>query len=349
MEVRIQEGGTKIQLLYVLWVLENFSDENNVLKQEDIVEILRKKGYRAERKSVARDLKLLLDFGYKIHGIEPELDKDGNELPLKRGKIWLEREFTDDQLSLLLNSATYNVFVDKDKKEKLLDNIISLGSATFKANHSAKTILNGGRIYQVEGATLLNQLRVIESAIDQEKKLRFKYGKLKRDANKFVYEQSKEYVVSPYWIVVQKGNTYLVCYNHVEDKIWNFRVDKMKDVEVIKSYALPRSETKLKGVDVGEYVGRHPLMFTDEAINIKLKVNKNYVGHVLDTFGEVSPLSEDEDNIILGIYAGEIDAFYWAVQFGGFVEVLNPQNLRDKIRHHIEGMVFNYQRGDGKK
>ena len=69
MQVNIIEGGKKIQLLYVLWVLENFSDENHTLKQEDIVAILEKKGYYTERKSVAKDLKLLLDFGYKIHGV----------------------------------------------------------------------------------------------------------------------------------------------------------------------------------------------------------------------------------------------------------------------------------------
>ena len=92
MQVNITEGGKKIQLLYVLWVLENFSDREHTLKQDDIVAILEERGYHTERKSVARDLKLLFDFGYKIHGIEPELDEDGNELPMKRGAIWLERE-----------------------------------------------------------------------------------------------------------------------------------------------------------------------------------------------------------------------------------------------------------------
>ena len=124
MNVNFGIEGTKIQLIYVLWVLENFSDENHTLKQDDIVEILKDKGYSTERKSVARDLKLLFDIGYNIHGIEPELDKDGNELPLKRGKIWLEKNFSDEQLSLLLNSVAYNVFVDKNNKEELLNLVV---------------------------------------------------------------------------------------------------------------------------------------------------------------------------------------------------------------------------------
>ena len=43
MQVKITESSKKIQLLYVLWVLETFSDKDNTLKQEEIVEILRKK------------------------------------------------------------------------------------------------------------------------------------------------------------------------------------------------------------------------------------------------------------------------------------------------------------------
>lgn len=350
MQVNISEGGTKIQLLYVLWVLENFSDESNTLKQDDIVDILEKKGYHTERKSVARDLKLLLDFGYKIHGIEPEIDEDGNELPMKRGAIWLEREFSDEQISLLLNSVAYNVFVEKNNKEELLNNIISLGSKTFKEKHSPKSLLNGGRIYQVEGATILNQLKVIEKAIENEKRLRFKYAsKLKREGNNFVYQKDKEYVVSPYWIVSKNGNLYLVCYNHGANKIWNCRIDKIKEVEVIKSSAIPKTDTELKDISVGDYVSKHPNMFTGSPISIELKVEKDKIGHVCDTFDNVITISETEEFITVKVTCGELDMFYWAIQYGGYVEVLKPQSLREKIRIHIESLAFNYKAKEGDK
>lgn len=350
MEVRIQEGGTKIQLLYVLWVLENFSDENNTLKQDDIVNILEKRGYHTERKSVAKDLERLLEFGYKIHGVAPELDEDGNELPMKRGAIWLEREFSDEQLSLLLNSVAYNVFVEKSNKEELLNNIISLGSKTFKEKHSAKSLVNGGRIYQVEGRTLLEQLKVIEKAIETEKKIRFKYAsKLKREGNSFVYEKNKEYLVSPYWIVSKNGNLYLVCYDHDTNDIWNCRIDKIKDVEITKATLTDKNNTELKDISVGTYVSKHPNMFTGDPISIELMVDKTRIGHVCDAFDKVTPLSETEDYITVQVTCGELDMFYWAVQYGGFVEVIKPQSLREKIRIHIERMSFNYKVREGDK
>ncbi|MBR2871642.1 MAG: WYL domain-containing protein [Clostridia bacterium] len=350
MQVNITEGGKKIQLLYVLWVLENFSDKDNTLKQDDIVEILRKKGYSTERKSVARDLKLLLDFGYKIHGIEPELDEDGNELHLKRGAIWLEREFSDEQLSLLLNSVAYNVFVEKNNKEELLNNIIYLGGKTFREKHNANSLINGGKIYQVEGTTLLNQLKAIEKAMETEKRIRFKYAsKLKREGDSFVYEKNKEYVVSPYWVVSKNGNLYLVCFNHSENRIWNCRIDKIREVEVIKSSATPKKDTELKDTSVGDYVSKHPNMFTGDAISIELKVNKTRMGHVYETFRDVTFINETEDYLTVKVTCGELDMFYWAIQYGGFVEVLKPQSLRDKIRVHIESLAFNYKAKEGDK
>ena len=54
MKVNFEAGGNKAQAFFVLWVLENYSDEKNTLKQEDIVEILKKNGHYTERKSVAK-------------------------------------------------------------------------------------------------------------------------------------------------------------------------------------------------------------------------------------------------------------------------------------------------------
>ena len=71
-------GGNKAQAFYVLWVLENYSDENHFLKQDEIVDILIRNGHFTERKSVARDLNLLAELGFNIHGVLPELDEDGN-------------------------------------------------------------------------------------------------------------------------------------------------------------------------------------------------------------------------------------------------------------------------------
>ena len=140
-----------------------------------------------------------------------------------------------------------------------------------------------------------------------------------------------------------------MCFNHGENQIWNCRIDKIKEVEVIKSFATPKQETELKDISVGTYVSKHPNMFTGDPISIELKVDKERIGHIYETFSDTTPIQENEDYIIVQVTCGELDMFYWAIQYGGIVEVLKPQSLREKIRTHIEGMTFKYKGADGDK
>ena len=363
MEMNFGIGTTKAQPLYILYVLKKFTDEKNTLSQEGIARKLRDLGYCPvrkdkngnikerkldERKSIGQDLKLLYYMGYPIHGVEKELDEEGNELPATRGKIWIEKEISDEKLSWLINSIKYNAFMDESQKKEFIESLISLGSRTFREKNDAKTMVDGGRIFHVEGASLFKQLSEIDKAIALGKKIRFTYSKLKRNGSKFVYEAEKEYTVSPYWVIVNKGNTYLVCYNHEENKIWHSRVDKMKDVKMINSYVLPKTETELKGVDVGDYVTKHPLMFSGDNISVEVKIAKNQIGRLVEAFGSnFSIVKETEDYLTVKVYAGELDMFHWAIQYGGFVEILKPQSLREKIRIHIESLAFNYKAREG--
>lgn len=363
MEMNFGVETTKAQPLYILYILKRFTDEKNTLSQEGIARKLRDLGYCPvrkdkngnykernldERKSIGKDLKLLYDMGYPIHGVERELDEDGNELPATRGKIWIEKEISDEKLSWLINSIKYNAFMDEGQKKEFIESLISLGSKTFQHNNNAKTMVDGGRIFHVEGSSLFKQLSEIDKAIALGKKIRFTYSKLKRNGSKFVYEAEKEYTVSPYWVIVNKGNTYLVCYNHEENKIWHSRVDKMKDVKMINSYALPKTETELKWVDVGDYVTKHPLMFSGDNIFVELKIAKNQIGRLVEAFGtNFSIVKETEDYLTVKVYAGELDMFHWAIQYGGFVEILKPQSIREKIRIHIESLAFNYKAREG--
>ena len=344
-----KQGYKKAQVLYVLWVLENYTDESNPISQDEIVEKLAENGYETDRRTVGNALRILKSVGYNIEGVNMTGDDD-RIYQKTRGKIWLKRDFTKEQIALLINSIKYNIYVDPSKKAEIIDKLLEVSTPTLIYGKTGSAKFKGSNIYHMEGASLLVQLGQIEKAIEDGKKIRFRYGKLKRDKNKFRYVESNEaYTVSPYWIVMQKGNTYLVCYNHNSDKIEHYRVDKMKNVEVIKSTAHDIKNTELKGTDLGSYVSRHPNMFTGEAITVQLKVNKEYIGHVYESFNVNSVRSEDESHVIVDICCGEKDMFYWAVQFGGVVEVLSPQKLRDSIRIHIEGMAMKYLQYDSDK
>ena len=141
MEMNFGVETTKVQPLYILYVLKRFTDEKNTLTQEGIARKLRDLGYCPvrkdkngktkerkldERKSIGQDLKLLYCMGYPIHGVEKELDEDGNELPATRGKIWIEKDISDEKLQMLIDTIVFSNFIEKSEAKELIDALISI-------------------------------------------------------------------------------------------------------------------------------------------------------------------------------------------------------------------------------
>lgn len=354
MEMNFEVGGNKAQAFYVLWALENYSDEKHTLKQDEILEILEKNGHKTEIKSVRRDLELLYYLGFNIHGVGPEFDKvTGEELPKRRGKIWLEREISDEKLKLLIDSVLFSNYIGNAEAKELIDGLISLGSGDIKKK-SASSRIDGGKIYHQDNVGFFKELGTINQAMlinnGVSKQISFKYAQYKYKGKDMVLEKAREHVVSPYFFVSQKGNYYLVGYNHKADCLWHYRMDYVKDVQILKANALPKDQTELKGKDIGKYVAEHPYMFSGVPEGIEVRVSADRFGILHDTFGTAfTKIKDNGDTIDFRVYCTEEDAFHWAMQYGSHIEVLKPQSLRDRIRDHVECMMFNYQSGEGDK
>lgn len=347
MVMNFSVGGYKAQAFYVLWVLENYSSEERKLKQSDIVDIIKNKGHYTDRKSVAKDLLLLKDLGFDVRGVCGELDEKGNEKPAKRGKIWLNRDVTDEKLQLLIDNVLFSNYVGRVEAKELVDYLISLGSDELKKK-SATSRIDGGNIYHQDNVEFFKELGTIKDAMTEirgvSRKIKFKYAQYKYNGNELLLEKQRGHIVSPYFFVSQKGNYYLVGFNHNKNCLWHYRLDYVKNVEILSDYAKPKDETDLKGKSIGKYVLEHPYMFASTVEGIDVRIPSDKMGIVVDAFGESSRfIGEENGYLTFKIFCGEHDAFHWAMQFGAYVEVLSPQKLRNRIRNHVEGMAIKYK------
>jgi predicted DNA-binding transcriptional regulator YafY len=51
----------------------------------------------------------------------------------------------------------------------------------------------------------------------------------------------------------------------------------------------------------------------------------------------------DEDGAIEAVFFCNEDAmFYWALQYGPYVEIVEPENLRSRIADAVKGMYHKY-------
>lgn len=342
MDLRVDGYYKKFAPLYILQVLEKYTDEKHTITYEEICEKLENKGFAMERKAVSRYVEDLKEIGFKIHGVG-ERDANGKKIKTKRG-IWLEKDFSDENLQMLIDSVLYSKYISQVEAETLIKKIRGMGSATFQQKN--KGIAKLSSVYHAREAGFFQQLNVIQQAIAQEQKVKFVYGKYQALNGKIEITE-RDNTVSPYQLVFSNGKYYLIGYLHEKEQIWHFRVDRIFKAKLLNEPRKSVYDTELKGVSIGDYLLTHPNLFTGKASTVVLKVNSNEIGHVIDTFGEnFTVRKNDKLTTTIELRCNQDDAYYWALQFSSIVEVLEPQELRERLRAAAEELTLRYMSSD---
>lgn len=338
MDLRVDGCYKKFAPLYILQILERYTDEKHTITYEEICERLAKDGFPMERKAISRHAEALKDIGFKIHGVG-ERDENDKKIKTKRG-IWLEKDFSDENLQMLIDSVLYSKYISQVEAEELIKKIRGMGSATFQQKN--KGIAKLSSVYHAREAGFFKQLNVLQQAIAQEQKVKFVYGKYQALNGKIEITE-RENTVSPYQLVFSNGKYYLIGYLHEKEQIWHFRVDRIFKAKLLDEARKSVYDTELKGISIGDYLLTHPNLFTGKASSVVLKVNSDQIGHVIDTFGENFTVHKsDKLTTTISLRCNQDDAYYWALQFSSIVEVLEPQELRERLRAAAEELTLRY-------
>lgn len=86
----------------------------------------------------------------------------------------------------------------------------------------------------------------------------------------------------------------------------------------------------------------HYFMFSGGSVRVRFKSPKSLVNEIIDWFGkdtEFSNISTDEINVTVKVNKNAI--FYWLMQYEEYVEVLEPDNLRENVEA-VKGMIEKY-------
>ncbi len=112
-------ANAKVKLVRIWEILQD-TDEEHPLTAPQIGEKLKNYGIAAERKSICRDINILIDYlGYDI--ISP---KHGE----RHGYYVASRDFENCELKILLDAVCSSKFLTKDSTDKLTKKILGLAS-----------------------------------------------------------------------------------------------------------------------------------------------------------------------------------------------------------------------------
>ena len=129
----------KLLIMNILDILRKYTDENHRLGQNEIVEILeREYSMKTDRKSVKRNLMDLIEFGYDINysdSLRMYTNRKGEQEESHiLSDFYLNHEFTDSELRLLVDSVMFSPHIPPKQSEQLVEKLRGLSNIYFASS-----------------------------------------------------------------------------------------------------------------------------------------------------------------------------------------------------------------------
>ncbi len=320
----------KLKLLYLVKFLLQNSDENHPVSMAKIIEELAKNDISAERKSIYDDLESLRLFGFDIVQIKG-----------KNGGYYIgERDFELPELKLLVDSVQSSKFITQDKTHKLIKKIEGLASIydgqllqrqVFVSNRVKS--MNESIYYAVDG---------ISDAITQNKKIKFRYFEYTVTKERRFRHDGAFYNVSPFALIWDDENYYMLAWDSSAEKFKHFRVDKMHGVLMLED---SRDGTEaFKKIDMSAYSKSVFGMFGGNEQSVKIRFANYLAGAVIDRFGRDTVIIRDGDeHFTVNVNVAVSGQFYaWVFGFGRDAEIIAPADIREGMKERALEIANKY-------
>ena len=314
-------------LLRILQILEQYSDSDNPLKQEDIANYLDKDyGIIIERKAVGRNLSLLKEAGYDI-------------LSDRRGSYLASREFDDSELRLLIDGVLASRHITARHSKELIEKLCSLSNKYFRSH--VKNIWSVNEWSKTDNQALFYNIEIIDTAIEQGKQITFSYNKY--GADKKLHKTSDQRA-TPYQMILHNQRYYLIACNEKWKNLGHYRLDRITDIWLTDDPATPLRSLPghENGIDYKEYATSLPYMFTDKPESVEFLAEPVIIDQIVDWFGDNARIEQSGERLRVSVKVSPNAMEYWAMQYLNFVEILSPVSLRSRIAANLEAARGKY-------
>lgn len=332
----------------ILDILRQYTDENHKLSQNDIIELLEKDyDMKVDRKSVKRNITSLLEMGYPIEFSETLRmypNKDGEmEESYILSDFYLERDFTDSELRLLIDSLLFSKHIPYSQCKELVDKLEGLSNRYFKSRVRFISTLPETAPKNRE---LFYTIEILDEAIAKGKQVAFTYNEYGTD-KKLHPRRDREYIVNPYQMAATNGRYYLIGNYDKYDNLANYRLDRITGIRLLDAPVKPVREVEgmKNGLYLPKHMAEHLYMFSGESVPVTFRMKKDILNDVIDWFGtEVAFFDETESEVTARVTVNKRAMRYWARQYCGTVKLLSPPDLVETVKSDLQWALEQYER-----
>lgn len=345
--------GQKYKSFLVANLLLKLTDDDHSLNSDELAQKLLNYDIEAERHSISRDvrdLNELLNIEYDIDFSEnsdekAKLDYEVSYDPASHGYKIIHRPVDMTQLKLIADCIYSSKFITDKQADELVNCLAGLCSV-YEIEELKKSVYTNGRT-KTKNKEILTSSYKLSDAIKENKKVSFKYLKHTLSNKDKPIERRKEpYVVSPFKLMINDGNFYLLAFTDKEKQIRTYRLDRMSTVRTLKSDR--EGHEAFEELDMDSYASRVFSMFRGKETRVKIQFTASKLDTVIDRFGTgndvfYTPVDLHHFNMTTNISVSH--AFYsWLTTFGTSAVILEPQEVVDGYQKFLNDINKRYER-----
>ena len=321
----------KIKILYLMRIFLEQTDEEHPMSVKELISYLNSLGISAERKTVYDDIETLRNFGMDIL----------NRREHPAGFYLASREFELPELRLLVDAVQSSRCITNGKSRQLIRKLESLASVYESrqlrrqgfAENSIRTI-NENVYYSID---------MIQRALTEDRQISFQYCEWTVEKKLRPENEGERYSVSPWGLIWQNEEYYLITYDEKCGRVKQYQVDKLRQIRIEKEVRCGREF--FENYDIGELTSRTFGMFGGKEKTICLEAHNRLVGVVLDRFGrDIMIHRKDPEHFKTLVRVNVSDQFFGRIaSLGPDAVIASPDEVRDKYREFLEKSLSNYK------
>lgn len=318
----------KLKLLYLMRLFLERTDEAHPVTVPELIAALGQYGVSAERKSLYDDFEALRHFGLDIV-------QNG-------GKYYVgSRDFELPELKLLVDIVQTSKFITEKKTLSLIKKLEGLASV-HDARRLQREVYVRNRVKSMNESVYYN-VDEISGAIQQDRAIRFRYFEYTPRKERRFRRDGRFYEASPYALLCDDENYYLLAWDDAAKQMKHYRVDKMTAISPKRKAR--QGKEAFQALDMSAYGKSVFGMFGGAAQQVRIRFAGHLAGAVIDRFGkEVVLAVEDETHFIATLPVVVSPQFFgWVVGFGAEAEVLSPPDVRQELYDYLQKTASLYE------
>lgn len=311
-------------ILYILNVLKKYSDEEHMLKTTEIQRKVKEiYDVDIDTRTIRRNINLLkLKLNYDISTRE----ENGKGYYISKNP---ETDFEAGEIRAIIDTFSYAKYIVPSISKNVINKCKNLQNIyENKKLNNYKIFVSGSKTDNME---VIKNIEDISDAILNLNKIKFEYWKytINTKLEKEIISKPK---VTPYAIVYNKQEFYLIGIKEGQDKFYHYRLDRIKNIKQLNE----KRTIEKTSSDIQEFVESTVEMFGGKKELIEAKCKMFLLDTVIEEFGKETSITKLDDEHFKFVTETNTMGFkMWAMRNIDVVEVIKPVSLRNEIKEII--------------